>query len=111
MLVSSGKLSGTTLIVVLLVRQTLLADYAPTQAVDSAQYRSRDSARGGCVALPSNMTLCHDVGYQDVRLPNVFGHITMNEVARYADNWVLLVNIHCHADTQVNSLFLWGDGE
>jgi len=94
---------GTTLIVVLLLSETaVFADYPPPHADDSSYYTARrGSSPGHCMPLPANMTLCRGVGYRRIRLPNLFGHETLNEAAEQADSWVLLVNIHCHPDTQV----------
>jgi len=92
----------TTLIVVLLVKQAVLADdIARSHADESGRYAAQ---RDRCLTLPANMTLCRGVGYRSVRLPNLFGHETLIEATQQADDWVLLVNIHCHPDTQVSFL-------
>ena len=103
MLVRRGT-AGTTLIVVLLLRESVLSDYPPPHADISGYYTARRDPKpvGGCVTLPANMTLCRGVGYNSVRLPNPFGHETLGEAAEHANSWVLLVNIHCHPDTQVS---------
>jgi len=102
--------AGTTLIVVILLRDTVLADYPPPHAHGSDYYTvRRNSLPDRCVSLPSNMTLCRGVGYRSVRLPNLFGHDTLEEAAQHADSWVLLVNIHCHPDTQVICILLIND--
>jgi len=99
---------GTTLILMLLVRETVFADYPPPHADLLGYYstRRRDPVLGRCVSLSANMTLCRGVGYNRVRLPNLFGHETLAEAAEHANSWVLLVNVHCHPDTQVNSIFI-----
>ena len=33
-----------------------------------------------CVDIPSNMTLCRDIGYTQMRLPNLLEHDTLREV-------------------------------
>ena len=33
-----------------------------------------------CVDIPRNLTLCHDIGYNKMRLPNLLDHDTMQEV-------------------------------
>lgn len=93
---------GTTLLVVLLLRD-MMASSARDVAVSDyyGTVHRRDSQRGRCVSLPANMTLCRGVGYDQVRLPNLFGHETLGEAAEQANSWMLLVNIHCHPDTQI----------
>ena len=89
---------GTTLLVVLLLRDMMAFS---SRDVAVSDYYGRVSERGRCVSLAANMTLCRGVGYDRVRLPNLFGHETLAEAAEQANSWVLLVNIHCHPDTQV----------
>ena len=92
----------TTLLVVLLIVETMpaRADDAAVMDHHGTMVRRR-SVPGRCVSLPSNMTLCRGVGYNRVRLPNLFGHERLAEATEQANSWVLLVNIHCHPDTQV----------
>ncbi|XP_076371271.1 secreted frizzled-related protein 5-like isoform X1 [Tachypleus tridentatus] len=54
-----------------------------------------------CVDIPKNLTLCHGIGYNQMRLPNLLGHDTMVEVAQQAGPWVPLFNLKCHPDTQL----------
>jgi len=54
-----------------------------------------------CVDIPANLSLCHDIGYTKMRLPNLLDHDTLHEVSDQARSWVPLVNIRCHADTQL----------
>lgn len=54
-----------------------------------------------CVAIPSNMTLCHKIGYDTMRLPNLLEHDNLNEATTQANNWNALIGIRCHPDTQV----------
>ncbi|KAG8237310.1 hypothetical protein J437_LFUL017494 [Ladona fulva] len=53
-----------------------------------------------CVDIPRNMTLCRDIGYLTMRLPNLLDHDTMVEVSQQAVSWVPLLNVRCHPDTQ-----------
>ena len=93
---------STGLIVVLLLTDTALSGYPPPHAqISGYQPARRGSSPGHCVSMPANMTLCRGVRYSRVRLPNLFGHETLQEAAEQADSWVLLVNIHCQPDTQV----------
>lgn len=54
-----------------------------------------------CVDIPRNMSLCHGIGYNKMRLPNLLDHDTMAEVSHQASSWVALNNIRCHPDTQL----------
>lgn len=54
-----------------------------------------------CVPIPRNLTLCHNIGYTKMRLPNLLDHDTMREVSQQATSWVPLLNIKCHADSQL----------
>ncbi|KAK6972972.1 secreted frizzled-related protein 5-like isoform X2, partial [Biomphalaria glabrata] len=54
-----------------------------------------------CVDIPSNLTLCHGIGYTRMLLPNILDHDSLNEVTQQAASWVPLVNINCHPDAKV----------
>ncbi|XP_075218985.1 secreted frizzled-related protein 5-like isoform X2 [Lycorma delicatula] len=54
-----------------------------------------------CVDIPKNMSLCHNIGYNKMRLPNLLDHDTMAEVSQQAVSWVPLLNVRCHPDTQL----------
>lgn len=54
-----------------------------------------------CVDIPKNMSLCHNIGYNKMRLPNLLEHDTMQEVSQQASSWVPLLNIKCHEDSQL----------
>jgi len=54
-----------------------------------------------CVDIPENMTLCHNIGYTKMRLPNLVDHDTLHEVSQQSLSWIPLLNIKCHTDTQV----------
>jgi len=54
-----------------------------------------------CVDIPTNMTLCHDIGYTKMRLPNLVDHDTLHEVTQQSMSWIPLLNIKCHLDTQL----------
>jgi hypothetical protein len=34
-----------------------------------------------CVSIPSNMSLCHNMNYKEMKMPNLLGHDTMDEVS------------------------------
>lgn len=54
-----------------------------------------------CVDIPEDLRLCHNVGYNQMLLPNVLEHETMAEVKQQASSWVPLVHKNCHPGTQV----------
>lgn len=58
-------------------------------------------ARPKCVDIPTNLTLCQNIGYEKMTLPNLLQHDTLQEVTQQARSWVPLVGLHCHPDTQV----------
>ncbi len=53
-----------------------------------------------CINIPRNLTLCHNIGYDHMRLPNLLEHDTLSEVSQQAASWVPLLNVRCHPDTQ-----------
>jgi len=84
----------------------LVLAFASLPRLTSAQFfadwsvlaRDRQPA---CVPIPSNMSLCHNVGYTKMRLPNLLDHDTMQEASQQASSWVPLLNVKCHQDTQL----------
>lgn len=54
-----------------------------------------------CQTIPANMSLCRDIGYSQMRLPNLLGHETMTEVLEQGRYWVPLLNQRCHPDAQL----------
>lgn len=56
--------------------------------------------KSNCKPIPANLLLCHDIEYTDMRLPNLLGHETMNEVLQQASSWTPLVQKQCHPDTK-----------
>lgn len=54
-----------------------------------------------CVNIPVNLTLCHGIGYDKMRLPNLLEHDTLSEATEQASSWVPLLGIQCHPDTKL----------
>ena len=54
-----------------------------------------------CVPIPKNLTLCNNIRYDKMRLPNLLDHDTLAEVVDQAASWVGLVSIKCHPDSQL----------
>ncbi|XP_015267288.1 PREDICTED: secreted frizzled-related protein 2-like [Gekko japonicus] len=49
-----------------------------------------------CVAIPKEMSICHDVGYSEMRLPNLMGHTSLAEAVAKSAGWQRLVGSGCH---------------
>ncbi|KAL2093863.1 hypothetical protein ACEWY4_011175 [Coilia grayii] len=50
-----------------------------------------------CVAIPHQMSVCQDVGYSEMRLPNFLGHSSLEgEVVPRSEDWRPLLQTGCH---------------
>lgn len=56
--------------------------------------------RSNCKPIPAPMVLCRGIEYQSMRLPNLLGHETVQEVTEQASTWIPLVQKQCHPDTR-----------
>ncbi|XP_077978633.1 secreted frizzled-related protein 5-like isoform X2 [Glandiceps talaboti] len=54
-----------------------------------------------CVPIPSNMGLCKNIGYNQMRMPNLLEHDSLDEVKQQAASWVPLLTQRCHPSTQI----------
>lgn len=54
-----------------------------------------------CVDIPPDLSLCQNIGYNQMRMPNLLDHDTMSEVKHQAQSWVPLLLQRCHEDTQL----------
>jgi len=54
-----------------------------------------------CVAIPSNMTLCTNIGYNKMRLPNLLEHDTIQEASNQAQHWNALIQTGCSEHTKL----------
>nr|XP_027204764.1 secreted frizzled-related protein 2-like [Dermatophagoides pteronyssinus] len=54
-----------------------------------------------CVPIPANLTLCNGIKYQQMRLPNLLLHETINEIIEQSSSWLQLLRIGCHPDTKL----------
>jgi len=54
-----------------------------------------------CVAIPANMSLCNNIRYTKMRLPNLLEHDTIQEASQQAQYWVQLLKTGCSVDTQL----------
>ncbi|XP_074836759.1 secreted frizzled-related protein 2-like [Carettochelys insculpta] len=74
---------------------------SPSGAAPFPYQPARPSAqRSSCKPIPSSMSLCHGVGYRELRLPNLLGHESMKEALQQAASWVPLLTKQCHGDTK-----------
>nr|XP_025040197.1 secreted frizzled-related protein 2-like isoform X2 [Pelodiscus sinensis] len=60
-----------------------------------------------CVMIPMEMSMCHSIGYSEMRLPNLMGHTNMGDVILKSTKWQHIVQTGCHphARTFLCSLF------
>lgn len=65
--------------------------------VTSAEF---GTTRSVCKPMPSTMGLCHGIGYESMRLPNLLGHDTVKEAQQQSAAWIPLVTKRCHSDTR-----------
>ncbi|XP_062404271.1 sizzled [Sardina pilchardus] len=50
-----------------------------------------------CVPIPNKMSVCQDVGYSEMRLPNFLGHSSLeSEVVPRSEDWRPLLQTGCH---------------
>ncbi|XP_063398463.1 secreted frizzled-related protein 5-like isoform X1 [Mytilus trossulus] len=54
-----------------------------------------------CIDIPKNLTLCQNIGYDQMRLPNLLDHDSINEVIQQSRSWISLLGVHCHPDTKL----------
>uniref|UniRef100_A0A8C6TK68 Secreted frizzled-related protein 5-like n=1 Tax=Neogobius melanostomus TaxID=47308 RepID=A0A8C6TK68_9GOBI len=75
-----------------------------------AAFRSVNSEEGGlwesrissrCVPIPSNMALCQNIGYENMRMPNLLGHESPAEAVQQSASWLTLLARECHPDARI----------
>ncbi|MEE6502264.1 hypothetical protein FKM82_004460 [Ascaphus truei] len=54
-----------------------------------------------CTRIPRNMALCYDIGYSEMRIPNLLEHETMAEVIQQSSSWLPLLARECHPDARI----------
>ncbi|XP_051651636.1 secreted frizzled-related protein 2-like [Manacus candei] len=54
-----------------------------------------------CVVIPKEMGMCHNIGYSEMRLPNLMGHTSMAEVILKSTTWQHLVHTDCHSHVRM----------
>lgn len=58
------------------------------------------SVRSVCKPIPSTLSLCHGIGYRNMRIPNLLGHDTLREAQQQSAAWLPLISKLCHRDTK-----------
>ncbi|CAK6967317.1 secreted frizzled-related protein 2-like [Scomber scombrus] len=58
------------------------------------------SVRSVCKPIPSTLSLCHGIGYRQMRVPNLLGHDTLKEAQQQSAAWLPLISKLCHRDTK-----------
>lgn len=54
-----------------------------------------------CVDIPRNLSLCHDIGYPKMFMPNNLEHESLLEVSQQSASWNPLVRSKCHPDVRM----------
>uniref|UniRef100_A0A3B5LI37 FZ domain-containing protein n=1 Tax=Xiphophorus couchianus TaxID=32473 RepID=A0A3B5LI37_9TELE len=66
---------------------------------DGKLWDPRFSSR--CVPIPSSMALCHNIGYDTMRIPNLLGHDSPAEAVQQSASWLPLLARECHPDARI----------
>lgn len=54
-----------------------------------------------CIDIPSNMSLCNNINYKQMKMPNLLGHDSVDEVVYQSSAWMPLLSLNCHRDAQL----------
>ncbi|XP_033121263.1 secreted frizzled-related protein 5-like [Anneissia japonica] len=54
-----------------------------------------------CVNIPRQLSLCQDIGYSRMRMPNLLDHESLSEVQTQSVSWLPLVRTACHEDVKL----------
>ncbi|XP_018112028.1 frizzled related protein 2 L homeolog isoform X1 [Xenopus laevis] len=54
-----------------------------------------------CMRIPKSMALCYDIGYSEMRIPNLLEHETMAEAIQQSSSWLPLLARECHPDARI----------
>ncbi|KAI1892896.1 hypothetical protein AGOR_G00138240 [Albula goreensis] len=63
------------------------------------QWEQHSSSR--CLPIPPGMALCHDIGYDTMRMPNLLGHESLGEAVQQSASWLPLLARECHPDARI----------
>ncbi|XP_069062308.1 secreted frizzled-related protein 5-like isoform X2 [Pleurodeles waltl] len=64
-------------------------------------YLDMPSASSRCTPIPRNMALCYDIGYPEMRIPNLLEHETVGEAIQQSASWLPLLARECHPDARI----------
>lgn len=53
-----------------------------------------------CIGIPANLSLCQNIGYNRMRIPDLLEHDSLGEILEQSSSWIPLLNVRCHPDTQ-----------
>ncbi|XP_020363944.1 secreted frizzled-related protein 2-like [Oncorhynchus kisutch] len=87
-----------SLLVSICLASVLTKDSSPVQFAPESL--STSTVRSVCKPIPSTLSLCHGVGYREMRLPNLLGHDSLKEAQQQSAAWLPLVSKLCHRDTK-----------
>ncbi|CAJ0587277.1 unnamed protein product, partial [Mesorhabditis spiculigera] len=82
----------------------LTTSWLPVNAYLSESWSLMSSDRPNvpkCVDIPANLTLCQNMQYTQMRLPNLLDHDTLREVIDASRDWERLLQLNCHPDAQL----------
>lgn len=51
--------------------------------------------------IPQATVLCHDIGYTEMRLPNLLDHDTAAKALQQSVSWLPLMAMECHSDAHL----------
>eukprot|EP00058_Branchiostoma_floridae_P022555 XP_002608045.1 hypothetical protein BRAFLDRAFT_74994 [Branchiostoma floridae] len=84
-----------------LVVASMLLTHCQVQCMDYGYGDRIYNKQPQCTPIPSELTLCRNIAYSQMRLPNLLGHETMTEVLDQAGTWVPLLPKRCHPNTRL----------
>ncbi len=75
-------------IFLLMTKSIIAIDYSSSDSINDISYNQLvlsdwDSTlynKPQCVPIPNNMSLCSNMNYKEMKIPNLLGHDSMNEV-------------------------------
>jgi hypothetical protein len=73
----------------------------PNQQLELSDWDSTLYGKSICVKIPSKMSLCNNINYKSMKMPNLLGHETLSEIEHQSTAWQPLLSIGCHKDTQL----------
>lgn len=98
---------------ILILSLSCLKQAYPYSFMDMSQYDTQNSdnslsdwdsglyGKPICINVPSNMSLCQNINYNQMKMPNLLGHDTIEEVVYQSSVWTPLLSINCHKDAQM----------